>query len=218
MFRLVPSLCAKLAWISFEKVQKTSLPSSSNKISFHESSGVSFSVKRLRLWAQSFSFLFFHPLPPPPPPRPGCRSSCCTKPPGRSWPLWGKWGWGWGWWACRPAGPPTPPAPWCSWRKSACVRGWWSSLLVGWASSSGRCGTWSLCRGWRGGTHCRGKRQEEEKWRIRIKPASGSCCSKDFSSGSSVQLFWLFLIFFPPLKTRTPSLIVPLALWRTHNH
>lgn len=96
--------------------------------------------------------------------RPGYRSSCCTRPPGRSWPRWGKPGWGWGWWVYCRAGPQTPPVCWCSWRKSACVCGWCSSPPVGWASSSARGGTLFLCTEWRGGTHWGQKEKDERKF------------------------------------------------------
>lgn len=95
-------------------------------------------------------------------PKPGDHSSCCTRPPGQSWPRWEKQGWGWGWWACRPAGRPTPPPLWCSWRRSAYECGWCSSPPADSANSSWQSGTSSLCRGWRYGTHW-GSRQKDKR-------------------------------------------------------
>lgn len=97
-----------------------------------------------------------------PAPTPECHSSCCTRQRARSWPAWGKRGWGWGWPACHPAGPPTPPRRWCSWRKSACVSGSCSSPPAGWASSSSPSWTSPLYSEWTGGNHWGGKGESSD--------------------------------------------------------
>ena len=98
-------------------------------------------------------------------PKPGCHFSCYTRPLVRSWPAWGGWGWGWGRRAGRPTGPPTPPAPACSWRSNACGCGWWSPPPAGSARSSLSARSFSPCRPRTGGTHCEKVRSERERER-----------------------------------------------------
>lgn len=98
---------------------------------------------------------------------PGCRFSCCTRPPVQSWPAWEGWGWGLGQPGGHPKGPPTPPAPRCSWRRSACGCEWWSLPPAGWAKSSRCAPSCSPCRTRTSGTHCGQERRKRERQRER---------------------------------------------------